>query len=79
MPAYFAADIDGLRVAIFHEEGAWVAQGLDLDVCSQGASPDDAKRRFSAQLVAEREHAADLSHVPKTPPSVVERITRDKP
>jgi hypothetical protein len=44
--------IGNLRVKITHEDGAWFAQGLEIDYAAQGSSREDVKRRFEKGLLA---------------------------
>lgn len=44
--------IGNLRVKITHDDGAWFAQGLEIDYAAQGSSLEDVKRRFEKGLLA---------------------------
>lgn len=39
-----------LRILIEHEDGMYVGQCLEHDLCVQGKSPDDVRRRMLIQL-----------------------------
>jgi len=41
----------GLRVAVVPDDGAWFAQGFDVDYFASGATPEEAKDNFLAGLV----------------------------
>lgn len=43
--------IGNLRVMLLNDEGAWFAQGLEIDYFAQGSSPEDAQRRFQSGLL----------------------------
>lgn len=45
-----AVGIGNLRVMLIHEDGAWYAQGLEIDYCAQGESIEDVKSRFEQGL-----------------------------
>lgn len=42
--------IGNLRVVLLKEEGAWYAQGLEIDHVAQGSSIDEAKANFEIGL-----------------------------
>jgi hypothetical protein len=44
--------IGNLRVIIVPDSGAWFAQGLEIDYAVQGATVDDAKKKFEDGLSA---------------------------
>ena len=44
--------IGNLRVLLIAEEGAWYAQGLEIDYIAQGESVDEAKARFEIGLLS---------------------------
>jgi hypothetical protein len=49
-----------LRYLVFNDHGVWIAQGLELDICAQGASLEAAARRFEATVREEmKERRAD--------------------
>jgi hypothetical protein len=66
-------DIDGehhvvglgnLRVAIYHDDKYWVAQGLELDYVAQGVSLDDVKKQFEDGLAATiRQHLTMFGNI----------------
>lgn len=46
----------GIIRAIFfadEESGKWIGQGLEVDICAQGASLEDAQSAFEAALTAD--------------------------
>lgn len=57
-----------LRVILREEKGCWVAQGLELDICTQANSRDECKRRFFMTLDAEEAmHTAPESQIGTAP------------
>lgn len=40
-----------LRVLLTQENSLWVAQCLDLDICAQGESLEDAKNNFFKEII----------------------------
>lgn len=48
-----------IRVVIFKEGDLFIAQGLEVDICAQGSSPEDAGRKFGIALNAEAQEARD--------------------
>lgn len=42
-----------IKVAVFQEKRWWIAQGLDVDVSSQGHSRDEALERFCMTVTTE--------------------------
>ena len=42
-----------IRVVVYSEGDAWVAQALELDICAQGANPDEARDHFLDTLDCE--------------------------
>ena len=42
----------GLRVVLIEEDGAWFAQGIDIDYLAQGDDIEDAKKQFEVGLTA---------------------------
>lgn len=65
---------DVVRVVIFREGDTFIAQGLEVDICAQGASPEAANERFGITLNAEaaeaEEQGIDLFDMIKPAPSV---------
>ena len=55
---------ENLRVVVFAEGEAWIAQALELDVCAQGANPDEARERFLDTLDCELSMALDAGEDP---------------
>lgn len=49
-----------LRVIVFQEHGMWVAQGLELDIATQGKDLAQLRERFDLTLHAELEAIGDL-------------------
>jgi|SRR5579875_389764 len=47
-----AVGIGNLRVLLTDEEGAWFAQGLEIDYATQGVSFEDVKHKFEEGLRA---------------------------
>ena len=48
---------DPIRFVIVQDDGLRVAQGLEHDICVQGANIEDISRRIDATLDAERDFA----------------------
>ena len=46
-------ELESIRVVVFREGDLFIAQGLELDICAQGKSSEEAKCRFDAALAAE--------------------------
>lgn len=57
-------DTQSLRVAVFAEGDTWLAQALELDVCAQGASPDEVKERIVDTLDCELSLASEAGENP---------------
>lgn len=55
---------DTVRVLIFNEEGSWVAQCLEHDVCVQAESLDALQRRFQDAMILED----DVESIEAAPP-----------
>lgn len=58
-----------LRVVVFEEGDIWLAQGLERDICVQGANLEALKERFLDTIQAEMHIVGngDLSHVGPAP------------
>lgn len=48
-----ASQLEKVRVLVFQEDGAWVAQCLEYDVGAQAASLEELRVRFDAVFMAE--------------------------
>lgn len=48
-----------LRYIVFSDNGFWVAQGLEADICAQGKSALEACARFEATARAEAKEASE--------------------
>lgn len=46
-----------LRYIVFCDDGLWIAQGLEFDICAQGESLEEACDRFGATVRAEENDA----------------------
>lgn len=57
---------DRIRVIFFKEGDAWIAQGLEHDICVQASSLDDLYGRFEVAVRIESE-AGSLGHIGKAP------------
>jgi len=49
---HYFVGIGNLRVAIYHDDKYWVAQGLELDYVAQGVSLEDVRKQFEDGLAA---------------------------
>lgn len=63
-------DGSSIRVFVFWDEAAWVAQGLEEDIGAQGSSMDEALRLFN--LTWEAEHSID-QEIPPAPQKYFDR------
>ena len=48
---------DSMRFVAFWDDGQWVAQGLEHDICVQASSLDELHKRIAATVDAERDFA----------------------
>lgn len=51
--------IKNVRVIAFQEGGAWIAQCVDFDICTQGADLAQAHRRMRVALRHEAQYTKD--------------------
>jgi len=61
-----------LRVVVFQDGDAWIAQCLDYDICAQGPNLDAVRKRFNVVMAAEidessRRNGAPLSGIGPAP------------
>ncbi|MBE7480651.1 MAG: hypothetical protein HS104_11800 [Polyangiaceae bacterium] len=68
-----------LRVLLFPDTGAWVAQALELDVCAQGVTEEQAIENLDATIhiheALDSESGAEpLADVKRVPPAIFERL-----
>jgi len=74
-----------LRVLLFPDSGAWVAQCLELDVCAQGCTEEQAVANLGETLtlhdiLADKGHTEHLADVRwKTPAALEEHFKMGKP
>jgi predicted RNase H-like HicB family nuclease len=62
-----------IEVVIYREDDQWVAQALNVDVSSFGASPDDARAAITEALELYFEDAED-TNVPEVAETRIEHI-----
>jgi len=55
-----------IRYVVFSEAGGWIAQGVDKDICSQGATITEALDRFKKTVCLEKDHG-NYDAIPKAP------------
>lgn len=48
---------DSIRFVAFLDDGQWVAQGLEHDICVQAKNLDELQKRIEATVEAERDYA----------------------
>lgn len=48
-----------IRVITFQSGEFYIAQGLELDICTQGKTEEEATKRFFRVLRAEMQHAVE--------------------
>lgn len=58
---------DKLRVMFYQDNGVWLAQGLEHDICVQADSLDELYGRFEVAACMERDENNDLGHLPEAP------------
>lgn len=56
--------VDTIRVVVYPEADAWIAQALELDICAQGSTPDEVRESFLDTLDCELSMAADAGEDP---------------
>lgn len=57
-----------IRVIFFQEEnGGWLAQGLERDICVQAAKMEDLYSRFEVAVRLEADDNGKLEHLPEAP------------
>ena len=56
-----------IRVIFFQGEDAWVAQGLERDICVQADTLDDLYGRFEVAVRLEKDKSGKLDHIGKAP------------
>jgi hypothetical protein len=60
----YVVGIGNLRVLITEDEGAWLAQGLEIDYFAEGESMETAQAAFQSGLLATiREHLKIHGHI----------------
>lgn len=58
---------DKIRVILFKGEEAWVAQGLEHDICVQGSTLDDLYGRFDVAVRLEAKEPGGLQRISAAP------------
>lgn len=53
-----------IRVAVYQDEGVWVAQCLNYDICAQAPDLGILQERFDATLAADLEESLKQTGVP---------------
>jgi hypothetical protein len=65
-----------IRVLLFKEEGFWVAQGLEHDICVQAETLEDLQINFEVAVRLESEEAGGLKRIAAAPPYFQERWSK---
>lgn len=55
---------DPVRVVVFKDAGAWVAQCLEYDICAQASSIDALRDRLAATIELELEESLERTGTP---------------
>jgi hypothetical protein len=56
-----------IRVIFFQEDGAWLAQGLERDICVQAPTLEELYSRFEVAVRMEADVNGKLDHIPVAP------------
>lgn len=56
-----------INTVTYQEGDSWIIQGLEHDICVQGANYDHAKRRFAIAVEYEALESGNLDHIPQAP------------
>ncbi len=56
-----------MRVIVYKDGDAWIAQGLEHDICVQAATLDDLYGRFEVAMRLEDDESGGLQRVPEAP------------
>ena len=56
-----------IRVIFYQDGDAWMAQGIDRDICVQATDFDDLFGRFEVAIRLECDEADELHHIPEAP------------
>ncbi|MEF2546763.1 hypothetical protein VQ045_06310 [Aurantimonas sp. E1-2-R+4] len=56
-----------IRVIFYQEGDAWMAQGIDRDICVQADELDDLYGRLEVAVRLECEETGTLEHIPAAP------------
>lgn len=62
-----------IRVLLFKEDGLWVAQGLEHDICVQGKTLEDVQTYFEVAIRLEDEEEGGVKRIPEAPRYFQER------
>ncbi len=65
-----------LRVLVFWDTHAWIAQGLERDICVQARSLSDLFGNFEIVLRLEEEEEGGLERIPPAPKHFIEAWER---
>ncbi|NJM30563.1 MAG: hypothetical protein HC855_11070 [Rhizobiales bacterium] len=58
---------DVIRVIFFQDGDAWLAQGLEHDICVQADTLDELYGRFEVAVRLESEPSGNLDHIGEAP------------
>lgn len=58
---------DSIRVLLFQEDGFWVAQGLEHDICAQAKTLEDVQINFGVSVQLECKEEGGIQRLPKAP------------
>lgn len=56
-----------IHVLFLKDGDAWVAQGLEHDICVQASTPEELYGRFEVAVDLEKDESGQLGHIPKAP------------
>lgn len=56
-----------IHVIAFMDDGVWIAQGLEHDICAQGKNLEEATSRFLVALRLEAEEEGGIERIPAAP------------
>lgn len=56
-----------IRVILFKDGDAWIAQGLEHDICAQAPSMNELYGRFEVAVHLESEEVGGLDRIPPAP------------
>jgi hypothetical protein len=56
-----------ITTVAFEEDGQWVVQGLERDICAQGETEQDAMDRFLLAVRLEKQEPGGIERIPPAP------------